>query len=342
LWGRFLVGHSCHASKQRADKRTIGGDISLRGGWQDVAVSGPIGPEQLSEDDRRAFAEARDDPRLGRDRGSMIADFRIAMDEAERMRELGAMGLYELTRSVEHEEQRLGVYRGDPSLNTDDGAALQAAWARAELARIEEANEHPHLHATALIAMLSALDGMVEELVPAFRQMLVEMRVRKAAEHVNTVEAKARATLTEGQVEAAIAALRDHVVSSLPPVRRAKGKGISRYEDALSQVGLGSPPDRPIPEDLDEAVTEVGVLRDVLVHRAGRVDTRGLEQAPSLGSRYTDGNFVRLDRADYRRYSAAIRCYGAEIARRAMLGLYDNTEHDVDLTQWQGWYRLNA
>src|SRR5215211_4463471 len=36
------------------------------------AVSDPAGFEHLSDDDRRAFAEVRDDPRLARARGSMI------------------------------------------------------------------------------------------------------------------------------------------------------------------------------------------------------------------------------------------------------------------------------
>jgi hypothetical protein len=305
-------------------------------------VSGPIGFEQLSVDEHRGLAELSDDPRLRRARGSLIDDFRLAMDEAERMRELGTWGLYELTRSLEREEHRRGVRHDDSTLSGNDRAAVQAAWERAELAKIEAANEHPHLHASALIAMLSALDGMVEELVPAIREMQVEVRLREVADRALSGQGDARAKLTEEQVESAIAASRTDVVARLPPLQRPRGKGTVRYEDALRQVGLGAPADRPIPTELDEALTEVGVLRDVLVHRAGRVDARGLDQAPSLASRYADGTFVRLNRADYRRYSAAIRCYGAEISRRAMLGLWDGTQHDVDLTGWQGWYRANA
>jgi hypothetical protein len=305
-------------------------------------VTSPIGSEYLSDDERRAFAELRDDPRLDRPRGSMIADCRLAIDEAERMRELGAWGLYELTRSLGREERQLGVCRDDPSLSDRVRAALQAAWERGELARIEESKEHPHLHAAALISMLSALDGMVEELVPAFRSMLLDMRVRQASERAKTVLAEAAASLTAEQLEASIITMREYAASRMPVLKPPKGKGTGRYEDALCQVGLGAPPDRPIPQDLDRALTEVGVLRDVLVHRAGRLDARGLKQAPWLASRYADGAFVRLNRADYRRYSAAIRCYAAEISRRAMLGLYDGTEHDVDLTEWYGWYRVNA
>lgn len=305
-------------------------------------MSASTGPEHLNDNARRAFAELRSDPRLSRARGSMLADFRSAMDEAERMRELGVWGLYELTRSLEREEQRLGARRDDLSLSAKHQAALQAAWERAEIARIEQSNEHPHLHASALIAMVSALDAMVEELVPAFRQMLVDVGFREAAKRAKGIGPAADDALAEAQVGEAMVATRDDLVSRLPKLRRLHGKGTARYEDVLQQVRLHAPLDRPIPDDLAAALVEVGALRDVLVHRAGRVDARALTQAPSLALRYADGTLVRLCRADYRRYSAAIRCYGAEISRRAMLGVYDGTDHDVDLAEWQGRYRRNA
>lgn len=51
-----------------------------------------------------------------------------------------------------------------------------------------------------------------------------------------------------------------------------KSSGAKRYEKGLRRVGLGAPEGRPIPADLDQALCEVGALRDVWVHRAGRVD----------------------------------------------------------------------
>lgn len=46
----------------------------------------------------------------------MIADFWDAIEEAERVRTLGLMGLEELTHSVEREEQRLGIKRDSEQL----------------------------------------------------------------------------------------------------------------------------------------------------------------------------------------------------------------------------------
>jgi hypothetical protein len=107
-------------------------------------------------------------------------------------------------------------------------------------------------------------------------------------------------------------------------------------------VGWGAPADRPIPEDLNAALSELGALRDVLVHRAGRVDEAALEQAPTL--RYRAGEFARISRAEYRQYSAAIRCYALEISFRGMRGWPEVTGecNGPDLARWRDYVRVNA
>ena len=104
----------------------------------------------------------------------------------------------------------------------------------------------------------------------------------------------------------------------MPKALKPKGSGVARYEKPLRRVGWGAPADRPIPEDLNAALTELGALRDVLVHRAGRVGEVAIKQAPTL--RYGTGELVRISREDYRRYSAAIRCYAQEISFRGIRG----------------------
>lgn len=47
-----------------------------------------VRPESWNAEELRRSEEARNDPRLERRRGSMIADFNLALEEAERMREL--------------------------------------------------------------------------------------------------------------------------------------------------------------------------------------------------------------------------------------------------------------
>lgn len=300
----------------------------------------PIGYERLGEGNRAIYERMREDPRIVRPKGGMVADFWDAMEEAERVRELGVWGLFELRDSLKRAEQDLGVRRTSADLTDGQIAELQAAWERGEAARLEIENEHPHLHATALIAMVSALDAMVDELVPAFQEMLIHGGTEEAMRLAREREPEAYAAVSEPQIEALKDAVRELLAAQARKPKRVWGVGADRYETALAQVRLQAPADRPIPEDLDEALAEIGALRHVLVHRGGRVDAKALEQVPSLS--YTEGAFVRIRRPDYRRYSAALSCYGAEVVRRAMLGLFDDTEHDVDLTRWRGWYRINA
>ncbi len=83
-------------------------------------------------------------------------------------------------------------------------------------------------------------------------------------------------------------------------------------------------------------LAEVVALRHVLAHRAGRVDERALKQAPAL--RYADGELVRVTRAEYRLYSAALWTYGEEVIRRLMGDLVPAPP----LADWRQNYTLNA
>jgi hypothetical protein len=301
-----------------------------------------IGKENLGEFARSQVAAARSDPRLGRKRGAMVADFWAGMEEAERVRMLGIFGLHELSQALEREEQRLGVTRDSQDLTAEAERCLQAAWERAEMARIEIENGHPHLNAQALLSMNSALDAMVEEFVPA----LVDIGVRglgdRLMERATRQEPEAAAQLTEEMREMLTDTVRELLSERVAPkVKRLHGSGAARYEAVLSQVGLRAPDDRPIPVDLDEALAELGALRDVLVHRAGRVDDQALKQAPSL--RYQDGDLVRVSADDYRTYSAAIRCYASEIVFRSIRSWAGVSDDDgPDLANWRNYRLINV
>ena len=110
--------------------------------------------------------------------------------------------------------------------------------------------------------------------------------------------------------------------------------GVIRWERLLEHIGLSADSSR-LPEDLKEALTEIVVIRHLLVHRAGRIDQWALDTAPSL--RQKDGEFprvgelIRLSDADYRLYSAALWTYGDDIMSR-FRGDIDNW---VDLVNWR-------
>jgi hypothetical protein len=299
-----------------------------------------IGEEGL---DQRIYARlqlegTRSDPRLTRGRGSMIADYHEAVEEVERLRFLMEAGLHELSKSLEREEAALGVGRNDPHLTSSQTDALQAAWERAELARAEITNELPYVHAVALVGLQSALDALVEELVPAWRGALeIESRIAR----LDGDALAAWQSVPEDKQHLLKQAMAEELVAQIPKKTRRDwkpkgGEGANRYETALEHAGLHAGGRRPVPDDLDVALAELNALRNVIVHRAGRVDAAALQAAPGLP--YAEGDFVRVSRAQYRMYSAAAQAYGAEVIRRLMRDLVD----DVDLRQWRHHAKLGT
>lgn len=296
-----------------------------------------IGEEGLVGYAREQVEAAQRDPRLERGRGAMVADFGGAIEEVERTRILGILGLHELRNAYERERADFDANGGDRKREHD----IPVYWQRAELARVEIESGHPALNAQALVSMNSALDALVQEFAPAVRDLPLQMTMKQAEKQVPEAVEHLTPELREKMLRKMKEILKAPTDKALSQMR---GSGASRYEQSLHQVGLGAPEDRPIPADLDEALTEFGAIRDVLVHRAGRMDERALKQAPSLRTRYEDGQLVRLTDEDYRTYSAAIRCYGAEIIHRLWRKWPDllDPENEVNLKNWRECYIVGA
>lgn len=304
----------------------------------------PVGEEGLNKYARAEIEAARRDPRTDRPRGSLVQDFWSAVEEAERARTFGIAGLHSLTEALKREEQRLGVRRDDSDLDTGKSSRLQTAWERAEMARAEIASQHPQLNAQALVSIVSALDALVEELAPAMRSVLADVSVEDAMSYADHEAPEAAAKLDDRVRKVIRSRMVKTVTERLAGPEAPRGPGSERYESVLKAVGLGAPPDRPVPEDLDLALAEVNALRDVLVHRAGRIDARALRKAPSLSARYKEGELIRLDRDDWRRYSAALRCYASEILYRGIRAhpSISDERHGPDLPGWRGYVRIGT
>jgi hypothetical protein len=299
-------------------------------------AGGTVGDAGLGAYAREQLENARSDPRLGRGRGAAIRDYWDAIEEAEQTRMLSVLGIYELRGVLERYEREHGVSRGDAALDPSHRAEMQALWERAELASAAVVADFAAVNAHALLAMNGALDAMVEEFAPAMRDIAVRVAVGQATKIAEAANPEAASQIDESAREALVEAL----VSALPKLDRLQGHGAERYEARLRGAGLGTAADRSIPADLDEALTEFGAIRDVLTHRHGRMDAKALQQAPSLAGRYSDGDFVRLNTEDYRAYSAAIRCYGQDVAMRPTHSWPEINDADLpDLTRWRR-YRM--
>lgn len=217
-----------------------------------------IGEESVGEFAQTQLKAAREDPRVSRDGRAMMADFWDAIEEAERIRTLTEMGLRELTLALEREEERQGVKHDATEIPPAAAPLLQAAWERAEWARAEVANQSPHSNAQALISMNSALDAMIEQLVKHWRGFQVKRITDEIIEKGKAAVPEAATELNPKQLDALKQVVRDLVDEKVPKALRPKGSGISRYEKPLRRIGWQAAEDRPIPRDLDLALTELG------------------------------------------------------------------------------------
>jgi hypothetical protein len=295
----------------------------------------PIGEDGLGEYARGQLDAVRRDPRLKRGPGAMIDDFGLAVEEAERTRAMSQIGLQEIRHAYVREKAVFDRSSGGGKGRDQD---VQVFWVRSEMARAEIENDYPAINAQALSTLNSSLDALVEHLAPAVRDLPFEIQMKKAEEEVPQVAEH----LTPELRQLAISKMQE--LLKIEELKSLKGKGAIRYERRLKAAGLDAPKDRPIPKDLDQALIEFGVIRDCLIHRAGRIDRRALELAHSLTVRYEDGDLIRLTCEDYRTYSAAIRCYGAEVIDRLYgkwPGLSD-PEDKPDLDNWRGCHLVGA
>lgn len=296
-----------------------------------------VGEDGLGEFAREQLEMARRDPRLGRGPEAMVADFWDAVEEIERVRTLSSWGIRELEKSLEREEDRLGATLGDSDLAGEVSSSLQAAWERTEWAKAEIKNDTPHLHAQALVSLTSALDAYVDDFAAGNRTFIIDLLMRRFdASEKGSRSSSQTASLNEQGLRLMLGKL-------IPKPDQLRGNGAHRYEKLLLPLGLGAPEDRPIPADMAQALTELTALRNALVHRAARADTRALKAAPSLSLRYKVGDLIRMTRADYNLYSAAVRCYAQEIGFRPIRHWPEASDEDgPKLANWRDYYRIGV
>ena len=283
----------------------------------------------------RQLAAARRDPRLDVGPEAMVANWRGAMHAAEQARSTATFGIHEMAGSLKNQERSVGHRHGEDGIGADDAADLEAAWDRAELAKAAIDSEFAELNAMTLIAMLSAVDGLVEAFVPGIQEMLADRQVDLMIEEVEeTLPKSVLDALSEEQRAAVKRTFVEMLLERQPPLKPLKGAGTKRWEPLLAQAGFAAPDDRPLPSDLDDALTEIVAVRHVLVHRLARVDRRALRMAPTLTCK--EGDLIRLGQQDYRRYSAALWTYSEEVVRRVYLDLVP----PVNLVDWRENYTL--
>lgn len=282
--------------------------------------SNAVGEGRLGDYARRQLNAARVDPRLGRDGTAILADYFDYVDEAERVRVFAIGGIESMIRD---------------RFDGDDDVA-QAAWERSEMAKADRASGHSFLNGVVLVGLFGNLDSLVERLGPSVRDYSATVLADRILRRLrNSEHAAAWLSLDEEARESIRNAAISTVSDQAPDFPRLYGSAPERWERVLTSIGLSPRPGASIPSDMASTLQDFSALRDVLVHRAGRVDKSALKKSPGLATRhhYSPGDFVQIGRSEYRRYSAALRSVGAEVEAR----IYARSGVDTgfDLADWQ-------
>ena len=168
--------------------------------------------------------------------------------------------------------------------------------------------------------------------MPQARDLLIEWRVREMMDRLAAAERpELVAPLDDEQIDQARRLLIDALREKLGDIDGVRGAGIGAERSRLARSGSRHPSTGRSRTSMAEALGEIIQLRHVLVHRAGRVDARALKHAPSLP--YAEGDLIRIDRAGYKRYSAALWTYGEECIRTWLRSALDH---------WATNYTINA
>jgi hypothetical protein len=93
----------------------------------------------------------------------------------------------------------------------------------------------------------------------------------------------------------------------------AMAPGVGKLEGALDAFGLGGPVDA----ELRACLVELHAVRNVLVHRGGRADSRLLANCPWLGFKH--GDEVRVDQRMLSMYGLSAIRYGSVVYRRVQV-----------------------
>lgn len=287
--------------------------------------------DRLSELHRDQLDAVRRDPRLDTEAAAFF-DFNHEFREADRFRLLALIAMDTLLK--------------DQALSGSANAA-QTEWVRKEMILADRSNGYPHLNAMTLVSMFGSVDCLVERLAPCFREAMMSVREKVTQQARSLAQRAIEQTLAQPpealaddlptpdllahMADALTAAIDQRVSEEVRHVvgkawrgvdaaepKRVTGTAPERWETHLETAGLGPEPNEQIPATLADALSEVAGLRNVIVHRGGRIDEKALKDHPSLSERwgFQEEQFVRIDTAMYRRYSAALRTYAGEVERR--------------------------
>jgi hypothetical protein len=186
-----------------------------------------------------------------------------------------------------------------------------------ERAQMESANDHPLMHGHSLVAIWSAMETMVSDIVTAWLLAWPAAR-SQAASVVSTRDFNG---LSSDEWASAVRDALDRKYrkenQKLKSIRR-----LDHFEWLLAAIGIGDDgQDRDV--RMGDSLFEMQQIRNIFAHRRGRADARLVHRCPNLPFRA--GQEIRIDRKAWSDFLVTTLVYGDMITRRMKreLGIND-------------------
>jgi hypothetical protein len=205
-----------------------------------------------------------------------------------------------------------------------------------ERARKSAAQAVEHWNALTLVAIFGGIEDFVEsmgsDLHDAASSAIPEKRKEMFSRNrIRNQELKSRGELSVQGAQALTqftARLADAFL--LKPLRKPKNDlpTADRWEDLLGRIYMRPINGRPLPDDLRLTLNELGAVRNVLLHRMGRMDQWALEQVTEGPWRSVNEKVV-IDLDLYARYIAALFSYVYELEDRIRAILQIAPQFDI-------------
>ncbi len=173
----------------------------------------------------------------------------------------------------------------------------------ADLAQREIETGCPILFANALVALWSLLEATIRATVVAWL---------KNDPNIRQVDIIAKLRVRLGEYERLSNDERYYYVAELLESETSAGlrNGIGRFEAILKPLTL----DGPVPAQLRKDMFEFGQVRNLIVHRGGRIDPQLTNSCPWLNLKV--GNQLSITEEQFHKYSRAVRYYASLIIYR--------------------------
>ena len=205
----------------------------------------------------------------------------------------GVTGLPHSARRVQELSEELRKLGGTPDPPQFDPALL-------EFAEKEIAEGYPRLFGQATVALWGLLECLVHDFTCSLLAYYPPAWQATDLLKVEVSVCEYQAMSPEERIE--------YVVDWLE--RKKKADGVARFENVLNVFGLSG----AIEDDIKKALFELQHVRNVLAHRAGRVDGRLISACPWLAAKSKER--VRINKERFMLYLDACYAYASALLGR--------------------------